>query len=216
MKDLIYGNLSERFPDADCELFFRSAYELLVAVILSAQCTDKRVNSVTPGLFLKYPTVYDLAKAEPFELESIIKPCGFYHNKAKSLIGASSKIVSDYGGEVPAEIDDLLNLPGVGRKTANVVNSIGFGGDAIAVDTHVFRVSNRLGIVCAKTPEECERQLEKFFDKDRWSSMHKLFVLFGRYVCKAKKPLCEECDFCGFCKYYREKKNVSGQSKNKN
>ena len=187
-----------------CELNFKDRYQLLVSVILSAQCTDKRVNIVTKDLFKKYPTAETMAKANLEELEQEIKPCGFYHNKAKNILSACQKIVSDFDGEVPEDYDKLLSLPGVGRKTANVITSAGFGGDAIAVDTHVFRVSRRLGLASGNTPEKVEQELMKVLDKNVWSESHFLMVLFGRYVCKAQRPLCEECGLKEYCKYYKE------------
>lgn len=200
----IYSYLKEKFPEPMCELNFKNRYQLLVSVILSAQCTDKRVNIVTKDLFKKYPTAETMAKANLEELEQEIKPCGFYHNKAKNILSACQKIVSDFDGEVPEDYDKLLSLPGVGRKTANVITSAGFGGDAIAVDTHVFRVSRRLGLASGNTPEKVEQELMKALDKNVWSESHFLMVLFGRYVCKAQRPLCEECGLKEYCKYYKE------------
>lgn len=199
----IYSYLKEKFPEPMCELNFKDRYQLLVSVILSAQCTDKRVNIVTKDLFKKYPTAETMAKANLEELEQEIKPCGFYHNKAKNILSACQKIVSDFDGEVPEDYDKLLSLPGVGRKTANVITSAGFGGDAIAVDTHVFRVSRRLGLASGNTPEKVEQELMKALDKNVWSESHFLMVLFGRYVCKAQRPLCEECGLKEYCKYYK-------------
>ena len=200
----IYSYLKEKFPEPMCELNFKDRYQLLVSVILSAQCTDKRVNIVTKDLFKKYPTAETMAKANLEELEQEIKPCGFYHNKAKNILSACQKIVSDFDGEVPEDYDKLLSLPGVGRKTANVITSAGFGGDAIAVDTHVFRVSRRLGLASGNTPEKVEQELMKALDKNVWSESHFLMVLFGRYVCKAQRPLCEKCGLKEYCKYYKE------------
>lgn len=200
----IYSYLKEKFPEPMCELNFNDRYQLLVSVILSAQCTDKRVNIVTKDLFKKYPTAETMAKANLEELEQEIKPCGFYHNKAKNILSACQKIVSDFDGEVPEDYDKLLSLPGVGRKTANVITSAGFGGDAIAVDTHVFRVSRRLGLASGNTPEKVEQELMKALDKNVWSESHFLMVLFGRYICKAQRPLCEECGLKEYCKYYKE------------
>lgn len=200
----IYDFLKSKFPDVKCELKYKDNYQLLISVILSAQCTDKRVNMITPTLFLKYPTVQEMAKANLKALENEIKSCGLYRNKAKNIIAASKQIVEKYGGEVPSNFDDLTTLSGVGKKTANVVISVGFGGDAIAVDTHVFRVSKRLGLADAKTPDKVGDQLEKVIDKNLWSEAHYLFVLFGRYICKAQRPLCEECKLKDICNYYKE------------
>lgn len=197
-KKQIFEILKNKFPFADCELNFNNNYELIVAVILSAQCTDKRVNIVTPNLFKKYPTVKDLANANEQELKNIIHSCGFYNNKSKNLIAMAKDVCQKFGGEIPSYYDDLISLSGVGRKTANVVMAVGFGKDAIAVDTHVFRVSNRLGIK-SKNPLECEKQLQKIFDQKDWSHLHYLLVLFGRYYCKAIKPECSNCELKEFC-----------------
>ena len=204
----IYESLKNKFPNPICELNFSNNYELLVSVILSAQCTDKRVNLVTKKLFKKYPSAKEMAKADINELEQEIKSCGFYHNKAKNILNACKKIVSEYNGEVPKDYEKLLALPGVGRKTANVITSAGFGGDAIAVDTHVFRVSRRLGLASGNTPEKVEKELMKTFNKELWSETHFLFVLFGRYVCKAQRPLCQECELKKFCLHYKKIKGV--------
>ncbi|MBR4124317.1 MAG: endonuclease III [Clostridia bacterium] len=195
--------LNELYPNAECELNFSSAFELLVAVILSAQCTDARVNKVTPVLFKEYGTPQKLASARQEDIERIIYSCGFYHNKAKNLIACSKDIVEKYDGEVPGTLDKLQTLAGVGRKTANVVYSLWFKGDAIAVDTHVFRVSNRLAIATGKTPFEVEDKLMKAYKKADWSKLHYMLVLFGRYKCKAIKPECETCKLREFCKHYK-------------
>lgn len=203
----IYDILKNKFPIAQCELNFENNYQLIVAVILSAQCTDKRVNIVTPKLFEKYPTVQDLANADIEELKDIIRSCGFYNNKSKNLIAMAKDVTNKFNGEIPSNYDDLVALAGVGRKTANVVMAVGFGKDAIAVDTHVFRVSNRLGIK-SKNPLECEKQLQKIFPKENWSELHYLLVLFGRYFCKAIKPNCENCELREFCEFIKKiKKN---------
>ncbi|MBO7508443.1 MAG: endonuclease III, partial [Clostridia bacterium] len=161
--------LKQLFPNAKCELNFETAFQLLVAVILSAQCTDARVNKVTPELFKHYGTPEKLANAKQQDVERLIYSCGFYHNKAKNLIACSKDIVEKFGGEVPNNLEELQTLAGVGRKTANVVYSFWFDGDAIAVDTHVFRVSNRLGIAKGETPFEVEKLLMKSFDRSEWS-----------------------------------------------
>lgn len=198
----IYDGLIDMFGDAECELEYSDPYTLLVAVILSAQCTDKRVNKVTPALFQKYPTVYDMAKADNIEVESIIRSCGFYHNKAKNIINASKDIVSKYNGKVPNTLEELISLAGVGRKTANVVLGTIFHKPAIAVDTHVFRVSNRLGLSQSTTPNKCEQDLMKVIPIEKWSNSHLLLVLLGRYICKARTPLCEECKLKQYCEEY--------------
>lgn len=189
------------YADPTCELKHTSAFQLLVAVILSAQCTDARVNKVTPKLFEMYGTPQMLACADQKQVESIIYSCGFYHNKAKNLIECSKDIVSKFNGIVPNNLVDLQKLAGVGRKTANVVYSLWYNGDAIAVDTHVFRVSNRLKIASGKTPLEVETKLMKNFDKSEWSKLHYRLVLFGRYHCKSQNPDCQNCKLNSFCDY---------------
>lgn len=201
----IYDTLKEKFPSPSCELKFKNNYELLISVILSAQCTDKRVNLVTPNLFKAYPTVFDMAKAKQKDLEEMIRPCGFFHNKAKNIIGACKDISKKFNGEIPNDYESLLSLSGVGRKTANVVLSVGFGKDAIAVDTHVYRVSKRLGLAKENTPEKVEKELQKVLPQNLWSEMHFLMVLFGRYWCKSQKPLCDDCKFKEICVYYKNK-----------
>lgn len=205
--EFIKSYLNELFPNAECELNFKSNFELLVAVILSAQCTDKRVNMVTEKLFKIANKAEQFAKMPQEELESYIKSCGFYHNKAKSIISASKDIVSKFGGRVPKNFDGLTSLAGVGNKTANVMTSVAFGGDAFAVDTHVLRTSNRLGLVKTQNPDKCEAALKQFFDKKDWSRLHYQMVLFGRYKCKAIKPDCEGCKFQKECLYYNGKLN---------
>lgn len=183
-----------------CELQHQTPFELLVAVILSAQCTDKRVNQVTTELFKTHNTPVDFANMPIEELEEKIHSCGFYHNKAKSIKSASRDIIDRFGGEVPNNFDDLVTLAGVGRKTANVVMAVAFGGDNFAVDTHVLRVSNRLGFANTKDANKCEEALCKVFPKNKWSKLHYQMVLFGRYTCKAIKPECEKCVFNKTCK----------------
>lgn len=200
---VIFNILKQRFPKLVCELNFENHYQLIVAVILSAQCTDKRVNQVTPQLFAKYPNVKELANADIEELKDIIRSCGFFNNKSKNLISMAKDVVSKYNGNIPSEFESLVSLSGVGRKTANVVMSVGFGKNAIAVDTHVFRVSNRLGIN-SKNPLECEKKLQKLFNQNDWTDLHYMLVLFGRYVCKAIKPDCKNCELKEFCHFYQK------------
>ena len=196
--------LEDKYYGAFCALNFRSPFELLVATILSAQCTDKRVNIITEELFKKYNTPQQFAALEPKELEPWIKSAGVYKNKALAIVMASRRLVEHYGGEVPDDLDELMTLRGVGRKTANVVISNAFGGDAIAVDTHVFRVSNRIGLADAKNPYDTEMQLMEALPKDSWSKFHHYLIWHGRNVCKAQSPKCEICEISTWCKYYNE------------
>lgn len=203
--NVIYEKLNTLFEKAECELNFSNNFELFVAVMLSAQCTDKRVNMVTKDLFKLYPDVETLANADIKKLEQAIYSCGFYHNKAKNLIAMAKDLLVKFDGQVPEDFDSLITLAGVGRKTANVVMAVGFGKQAIAVDTHVFRVSNRLGIVKANNPYKCELDLQKVIDKDKWSTFHHMLVLFGRYYCKSQNPKCDGCILAKECKYYKGK-----------
>lgn len=202
--DKIIETLSKTYPDAETALEFNSNYELLVAVILSAQCTDKRVNLVTKELFKNYNTPEKMLTLTAYELEGYVHSCGFYHAKAKHILEASRDIVEKFNGEVPSSIEDLITLAGVGRKTANVVYAVGFNGQAIAVDTHVFRVSNRLGIANAKDPYHTELQLNEAIDKSMWRHAHHFLINHGREVCHARKPDCANCTVSDLCKYYKE------------
>lgn len=197
--------LSETYPDAKPELDFSNPFELLIATILSAQCTDKQVNKCTPALFRDHPNAASMAEMTPDELSAYIKPCGFFNTKAKNIIAACKELAEKYGGEVPADRDALEALPGVGRKTANVVLSNAFGVPAIAVDTHVFRVSNRLGLAEAKTVEQTEIQLMHHIPMDSWSIAHHYLIFHGRRICSAKKPNCECCTLRELCKTYNER-----------
>ena len=200
---LILAELARLYPDARPALHFANPFELLVAVILSAQCTDVKVNMVTPALFAAYPDAAALAKAEPAEIEPIIKTCGLFHNKAKNLVLMARELTVRFGGEVPADHDALESLPGVGRKTANVVMSCAFGADAIAVDTHVFRVSNRIGLTTnSKTPLQTELTLEKNIPPHLLPVAHHWLILHGRYVCTARAPKCGECGIAVWCRKY--------------
>ncbi len=205
MKNKIIENLNILFAEPRCELEYKTNFELLVAVILSAQCTDKRVNQVTKELFKKYNTPNHFAQIDTNELERLIHSCGFYRAKAKAIKEASKDIVEKFNGKVPNDFDELCSLRGVGRKTANVIISEAFKGDAFAVDTHVLRVSNRLGIVKTDNPDKCEIALKQYFDKKDWSRLHYQMVLFGRYHCKSRNPDCSNCKFSKFCKYYLKK-----------
>lgn len=193
--------LKQTYPDAACELNHTSAYELLVATILSAQSTDKRVNIVTGELFQKYNTPQEIVRLGEVELGQRIKTIGFYNTKSKNIIAMSRMLLEEYGGEVPGTMEELLRLPGVGRKTANVVLSNVFGVPAFAVDTHVFRLSHRLGLSKGKTPDEVEQDLMKKIPKKDWTLMHHLLIFHGRRTCKAQRPLCSECTIEDLCKY---------------
>lgn len=196
--------LEQTYPNAKCELNYTTPFELLIATILSAQCTDVRVNKVTDELFKKYNKPQDFAKITISEISEEIKSCGLYKSKAQKIKETSILICSRYGGEVPNNMDDLISLPGVGRKTANVVLSNAFGVDAMAVDTHVFRVSNRIGLVKTQTPEKTEFELMRVLPKKRWSKAHHLIIFHGRRICKARKPDCNICPLTEYCNYYEE------------
>lgn len=200
--DEILAELKRLYPDAKPALKYSSPYELLVAVILSAQCTDERVNKVTEVLFKEHNTPADMLKLSADELEKYIFSCGFYRAKAAHILSASRDICEKFGGEVPRDFDALKTLAGVGQKTANVVWSVAFGGDAIAVDTHVFRVSNRLGLAHATTPEKTEEQLKAAIPRSDWSKAHHWLIYHGRQVCHSRKPNCEGCTLKGFCEAY--------------
>ncbi len=204
-----YKNVIEWFqtnmPVAETELHYRNPYELLVAVILSAQCTDKRVNIITPALFERFPTAEVLAQAEISEVFEYIKSCSFPNNKSKSLVGMAQMLVNEFDNVIPSDVKELQKLPGVGRKTANVIASVVYDKPAMAVDTHVFRVSARIGLTTnAKTPLEAEKQLVKYFPEELLSIAHHWLILHGRYVCVARKPKCEECGLKEWCKYYEK------------
>lgn len=198
-REKILQQLRECYPDAKPQLQYSSAFELLVAVILSAQCTDVRVNKVTKVLFAEYNTPQSIS-AMPLELlESYIKPCGLYKNKAKNIQEASRAILAKFNGQVPSTREELMSLPGVGRKTANVVLSVWFGVPALAVDTHVFRVSNRTQLAPGKTPEEVEEGLMKVIPKEDWASAHHWLIFHGRRVCHARSPECGICTLREYC-----------------
>ena len=203
----IINDIKQEYKDPKCELNYSTPFELLVAVVLSAQCTDKRVNQVTEVLFKEYNTAEKISVMDLGVLENIIRPCGFYHNKATAIKSLSKDIVNKFNGCFPKTKDELKTLKGVGEKTANVVVSLIYNEPAIAVDTHVFRVSNRLGLANANTPEKTQKQLEKVLDKNDWSKFHYALVLHGRYVCKAIKPKCEQCVFNELCEYCKNLKN---------
>jgi endonuclease III len=187
--------------DATCALEFENPFEMLISTILSAQCTDKQVNKVTGKLFELFPGPEDFAALTPEQLEPHVKSCGVYKNKARNIVNTCRALLDRFGGEVPQTMEELTTLPGVGRKTANVVLSNAFGQDAIAVDTHVFRVSNRIGFVHAKTPEETERQLMACIPKEKWSRAHHWIIRHGRLVCHARSPECGRCPVYPWCEY---------------
>jgi len=189
----------EHYPDSVTELIYNNLYELLVAVMLSAQCTDKRVNIITPALFEKYPDPVSLANADLDDLKALINTCSFFNNKAKNLIKMAQSVMENYHGEIPLDRDELVKLAGVGQKTANVVMIEYAGANLMAVDTHVFRVAHRLGLSDAKTAIKCEEDLTKKF-KTNLHQLHQAMVLFGRYRCKAVKPECRECFMADLCK----------------
>ena len=201
-KEKILRELEKLYPDARPALHYATPYELLVAVILSAQCTDERVNKVTAELFREHDTPEKMLQLSQEQLERYIFSCGFYHNKAAHILSASRDIMEKFGGEVPREHAQLKSLAGVGQKTANVVYAVAFGGDAIAVDTHVFRVSNRLGIAHASTPEKTELQLKEAIPQSDWSKAHHWLIYHGRRVCHSQRPDCPNCTLKGMCEFY--------------
>lgn len=199
---------SENMPIAETELNYTTPFELLVAVVLSAQCTDKRVNMVTPRLFMDFPTAERMAQSSVEELFEYIRSISYPNNKAKHLLGLAQKLVSDYGGEVPQGRDELTKLPGVGRKTANVVSSVIFDEPTMAVDTHVFRVSERIGLTTrSKTPLQTELVLLKYIPQELIPKAHHWLILHGRYVCTARSPKCQECGLTSYCRYYQKQLN---------
>lgn len=201
----VVAYFQESMPVAETELHYNTPYELLVAVILSAQCTDKRVNEITPPFFKQFPTPAKLAEAEVDEIFEAIRSCSYPNNKAKHLSGMAKMLIEKFNGEVPSDTDELQQLPGVGRKTANVIVSVVFNKPALAVDTHVFRVAARIGLtVNAKTPLETEKQLVAYFPENLLPIAHHWLILHGRYVCLARKPKCNSCGLTGICKYYRQ------------
>ena len=195
--------LKEKYPDAKCALDFTTPWELLVATILSAQCTDKRVNMITPALFKKYNDIESFAKADIKELETDIHSAGFYHNKAKNIIGCAQGLLNLYNGSIPETVEELVKLPGVGRKTANCLLGNWFGiAEGIVVDTHVSRLSQKLGLVSSSDPEKIEQELMKLVDKKYWIEFSHWLILQGREVCIARKPKCEICELKAYCSAY--------------
>lgn len=196
----LYDYYGETVPD----LNFRNIYELTIAVVLSAQTTDRQVNGVTGSLFEKYPDFKTLSEADYIHVESLVKSTGFFRTKAKNIISLSRKVCSEYGGVIPDNIDNLVKLPGVGRKSANVILSIGYGIPGLAVDTHVSRIANRLGYSSSKSPHEIEKNLCSIIDPSDWKKTHLLFIRHGRVICKARNPECGICPVADFCNYYSE------------
>ncbi len=190
----VLARLKDAYPEARCALVHRNPFELLVATILSAQCTDERVNMVTPGLFRRWPTPQAMAAADPGELEETIRSTGFYHNKAKSILGASRRITEEFGGRVPEAMEDLLTLPGVARKTANVVLGTAFGrNEGVVVDTHVQRLSQRMGLTTEQDPPKIERGLMDLFPREEWTDLSHRLIMHGRLICNARLPKCVQC-----------------------
>lgn len=201
--DKFVQTLKDTYPDATCSLDFKTPFQMVVAVMLSAQCTDDRVNKTTPTLFKKCKTIQDFADIDLKELEQIVHPCGFYKNKAKNIKLCAKQVIENFNGEVPKTMDELLTLAGVGRKSANVILLEAFGiSNGIAVDTHAKRISNRIGLSNESEPEKIEKNLLKIFPKKYLKDINHLFVWHGRKTCDSRKPLCEQCSVKDFCKYY--------------
>jgi endonuclease-3 len=206
----VIGWFEKNMPVAETELHYINPYELIVAVILSAQCTDKRVNIITVPFFKRFPDVESLALGTEDEVFGLIRSCSYPNNKTKHLLGMARMLVNDFGGIVPDNIDSLQKLPGVGRKTANVIASVAFNLPAMAVDTHVHRVSARIGLTYrAKTPLETEKQLVKYIPESKLSIAHHWLILHGRYVCIARKPRCKQCGLSDWCRFYRQKQVIT-------
>ena len=202
--EAILNTLEELYPNPETALEYATTFQLLIAVILSAQTTDKQVNKITSDLFEKFKKPEDIAELSPEELEPHIQGLGLYRNKSKYIVQTCRKLVEEYEGQVPRERKELMKLSGVGRKTANVVSSCAFGEDAIAVDTHVFRVSNRLGLADSEKVKEVEQQLMEIIPQDKWSLAHHWLIFHGRETCKARSPKCEDCQLQQYCTYYQE------------
>jgi endonuclease III len=201
------------FPEAQSELNFANNFQLLVAVVLSAQCTDKRVNAITPALFERFPTIESMAEADIADIYEMIRSVSYPNSKAAYLKGIAEKILNDFGGEVPSNIDQLQTLPGVGRKTANVVTAVAFGQPRMAVDTHVFRISERLGLTTnSRTPLQTELTLTKHIPQELIPNAHHWLLLHGRYICTARKPKCNECGLKDFCRKYEKNEELGVRS----
>ena len=197
--------LEKTYPDATCSLDFKTPFQITVAVMLSAQCTDERVNKTTPALFERCKTIEDFANIDIHELEQIIHPCGFYKNKAKNIKECAKKVIENFNGEVPHTMEELLTLPGVGRKSANVILLEAFGiAEGIAVDTHAKRISNRIGLSSESDPEKIEQDLLKIFPKESLKDINHLFVWHGRNTCDSRKPHCDKCSVSQYCNFYKK------------
>jgi endonuclease-3 len=201
---LFVEHFAARQPDAETELHYNNPYQLLVAVILSAQCTDKRINQITPALFQRFPNAQALSEVTPDLVYDYIRSVSYPNNKAKHLVGMAKMLVEDFGNVVPSDINELQKMPGVGRKTANVIASVVYNAPAMAVDTHVFRVANRIGLTAGKTPLVVERELVKYLPEETIYIAHHWLILHGRYVCVARSPKCSICEITSFCKYYQK------------
>lgn len=207
--DFVIQYFQNEMPVAETELEYENPYQLIVAVILSAQCTDKRVNQITPELLKRFPNPKTMADADPAEVFDYIKSCSYPNNKAKHLVGMAQKLIELFDGKVPEDVDELQKLPGVGRKTANVIASVVFDKPAMAVDTHVFRVAARIGLSSgAKNPLQTEMQLVEYIPEDLIAKAHHWLILHGRYICIARKPKCETCGLTTVCKYYNNDKEM--------
>jgi len=206
----VISYFQQAMPIAETELDYGTPFELLVAVILSAQCTDKRVNQITPDLLKRFPTAGKMAEAEPMEVFDYIRTCSYPNNKAKHLVGMAKMLIEQFDGQVPDDVYELQKLPGVGRKTANVIASVVYNKPTMAVDTHVFRVAARIGLsTMAKTPFETEKQLMEFFPEELVSLGHHWLILHGRYTCIARNPKCSQCGLTNLCKYYQEQNETT-------
>lgn len=204
----IYEALTALYPDVKCTLDHQTPHQLLVATILAAQCTDEKVNQVTPALFERYPDVRAFAEADIVELESIIRPTGFFHQKAKAIIASAQDILSRFDGQVPETIDELITLQGVGRKTANVIIGVAFGKPAVIVDTHVKRIANRLGLTANTDPDRIETDLREILDESFYTIFNHLIVAHGRTVCKAQKPQCPDCGLLELCPFGKKELGI--------
>jgi len=201
---LFVSHFAERQPDAETELHYDNPYQLLVAVILSAQCTDKRINQVTPALFQRFPNAKALSEVTPDLVFDYIRSVSYPNNKAKHLVGMATMLLNDFNNEVPSDVNELQKMPGVGRKTANVIASVIYNAPAMAVDTHVFRVANRIGLSNGKTPLAVENELVKYLPEESIHIAHHWLILHGRYVCVARSPKCSICEITTFCKYFQK------------